>query len=405
MRRRNSTHITHDRSLRVGCAGLAILAAAAILLSGGCESVPTTRPRAETSIEVKHPDSPAVSESATEEASELATLAARDVEAFLNRQGRSDESREAQPESARRESREILWNTPDDDEKSEADREVEQTPVQPSELFLLSDDEEPNETKSPAANDAPDGDATLDQDRIRELIVELSKELYREATYADMPLRELMLIAATTMVTPDRALDPQAIPALTPRERELLGEFQSFFAHVGQQLDGSRTADEVLMHALDELRSSLRTEPQLQLDAMALCTRVGGFGDYDPFNRYAFLAHSEQQAVLYLELAGFTSELNQKNEWVTELSLQVMIYSDRDGIPVWREDWQTAVDVSRKKRQDFFMVQIMTLPKALSVGKYHLKIRVRDEKSGAEAEGSITFEMVADPKLAAGAGR
>jgi hypothetical protein len=33
------------------------------------------------------------------------------------------------------------------------------------------------------------------------------------------------------------------------------------------------------------------------------------------------------------------------------------------------------------------------------VGKYHLKVRMRDEKSGAEAETAITFEMVADPKM------
>jgi hypothetical protein len=44
---------------------------------------------------------------------------------------------------------------------------------------------------------------------------------------------------------------------------------------------------------------------------------------------------------------------------------------------------------------------VITLPKALSVGKYTLKVRLRDEKSGAETEGSLPFEMVADPKLAA----
>jgi hypothetical protein len=36
------------------------------------------------------------------------------------------------------------------------------------------------------------------------------------------------------------------------------------------------------------------------------------------------------------------------------------------------------------------------------VGRYHLKVRIRDEKSGAEAEGSIPFEMVADPRMAVG---
>ena len=35
----------------------------------------------------------------------------------------------------------------------------------------------------------------------------------------------------------------------------------------------------------------------------------------------------------------------------------------------------------------------------LSVGRYQLKISVRDEKSRAEAEASLEFEMVADPSL------
>ncbi len=104
---------------------------------------------------------------------------------------------------------------------------------------------------------------------------------------------------------------------------------------------------------------------------------------------------------MYVEIDDFTSEPNEKGEWVTELSQQITIYADRDGIPVWRSgDMQTAVDRSQKKRNDFFLLQIITLPKALSVGKYHMKVQVRDEKSGAEAEDAIEFEMVADPKLA-----
>jgi hypothetical protein len=89
------------------------------------------------------------------------------------------------------------------------------------------------------------------------------------------------------------------------------------------------------------------------------------------------------------------------NQWLTEISQQLEIISDRDGIPVWSEPWQKAVDVTSHRRRDFFTTQIITLPEALSVGRYHLKIRVRDEKSGAETEESITFEMVADPKLTA----
>ena len=103
--------------------------------------------------------------------------------------------------------------------------------------------------------------------------------------------------------------------------------------------------------------------------------------------------------MVYLEIDEFTSELNEKGQWVTELSQELVIYSDRDGIPVQREGWQTGVDLTKHRRTDFFVVQIITLAERLSVGRYQLKIRVRDERSGAEAETAIDFEMIADPRL------
>jgi hypothetical protein len=245
-----------------------------------------------------------------------------------------------------------------------------------------------------------------DSDRLRRLIVELSSELYRRGAYSDMPLRELLLIAATTMVTPDRALATDALPGVTERERELLAKMQEFFSQVGVKL--AETGDpEVLVAEVDALHLQLSRQPQLLVAQASLCTRVGGFGDYDEFPRnveghYAFLAHSAQQAVVYVEIEDFTSELSEKGQWVTQLSQQLVVISERDGIPVWKEDWQAGVDLSRKQREDFFIVQVVTLPERLSVGRYNLKIRIRDDRSGAEAETAIDFEMVADARLAGG---
>lgn len=242
---------------------------------------------------------------------------------------------------------------------------------------------------------------SLEPDRLRHLMVDLSRELYATGAYSEAPLRQLMMIAAMSMIDPDRKLEPQAIPDLTDKERELLGYLQAFFADLGKSLDGSPDAEKSIVEAVAKLRESIVKEPQLTLATVALCTRVGGYGDFTEFDKRAFLALAEQKAIVYLEIEDFTSQLNSKSEYVTEISQQLTIYNDRDGIPVWRGDWQAAVDVTKNKRQDFFTVQVITLPKALSVGKYHLKVRARDEKSGAEAENSLDFEMVADPKMAA----
>lgn len=260
------------------------------------------------------------------------------------------------------------------------------------------------------AGAAHDADAVIDvallrPDRIRQLIVDLSRELYAEGAYSAHPLRELAIIAALSMHDQQRRLDPAAIPDLTEDERQVLAGLQSFFTTIGERL-GSETSvssntsvSNAVAEAAATLRQSLVHEPVLKLPTAALCTRVGGFGDYTPFEKYAFLAATEQKAIVYLEIGDFVSEINQYNEYVTEISQQLTIYGERDGIPVWKEDWLTATDVTRNKRQDFFTTQIIALPKALGVGRYILKIRVRDEKSKAESETSITFELIADPKL------
>jgi len=366
-----------------------------------CATHNRTTSTASTSSDLPPEAIAADAEAEPNQGSTLADLAQRDVEAFLNRRRASSDEQDDAPEARPHEPRrEIIWNqgpSSSGDSSPATTIALDNTPsIQPSSLFLGSEDT-PDEPETPK----PEPSDTLDRDRVRELVVELSKELYRDAAHADMPLRELFLIAATTLVSPDRELNADAIPGLTPRERDLLREFQQFFVQLGSKLDGTHDVDDIIIASIESLRANLRNDPQLQLGTVALCTRVGGFGDFDPFNKYAFLAHTNQQAVVYIELAGFTSELNQRSEWVTEISQQLTIYSDRDGIPVWREDWQAAVDVSKNKRHDFFVVQVITFPQSLSVGRYQLKLRLRDEKSGAEAEGTIPFEMVADPKLAA----
>jgi hypothetical protein len=262
----------------------------------------------------------------------------------------------------------------------------------------------PMPTELPGGSVVPDQEPQIaETDPLGRLIVELSAELYRRGAYSDMPLRELLLIAATTMVTPDRALVPDALPGLTPREREIVGLMQDFFRQLGEDL-AERGDPEVLVGAIDKLSKALHKQPQLVLPEAALCSRVGGFGDYDEFpvnddGRYRFLAQDGQQAVVYVEVEDFTSERNKKGEWVTELSQQLVIFSDRDGIPVWREDWQLGTDTSKNRREDFFIVQVITLPPRLSVGLYQFKIHVRDKRSGAEAEVTVEFEMVADSRM------
>mgnify|MGYP001232796136 CR=1 FL=1 len=137
----------------------------------------------------------------------------------------------------------------------------------------------------------------------------------------------------------------------------------------------------------------------LGIPRVALCTRVAGFGDYDEWgNRtgeetYTFIAHAGQPVIIYAEMEGVSSRLEDGSLWESITSQYLVIHSERDGLPIWEEAWQTASDRSRVRRRSYFTTQVVELPPALSAGDYRLTLRVRDEKTGKEAEQSIRFTM------------
>ena len=330
--------------------------------------------------------------------------AQRDVEHLMSLSQRpaNDDSPQA-PRPVRRS--DIQWNLPGLYKPREASipTPAPPPPPKPSQGSLAADQStSPPPLLQPQTYRSTANEPPLD-DRLRELMVELSREAYHQATFSDAPLRHLLVIVAQAVLSPDRQLQVNAIPGLTDQERELLSAMQTFYTDLGQELAQSGDP-EALPAAVAQLHRNLTKVPQLRLNHAVLSSRVSGFGAYDEFKRneagrYAFLAHSRQQAVVYMEIEDFTSELNANGEWVTELSQQLVIFSDRDGIPVWRQQWQPVVDVTKNRRHDFYIVQVVTFPEQLSVGLYQLKISVRDEKSQAEAEASLELEMVADQSL------
>lgn len=235
--------------------------------------------------------------------------------------------------------------------------------------------------------------------RLGEAMVELRRVLYQNASYADSPLREYLAIAALAMVDPDRALDPDVLYDLSESERELLRAYQNHFLHIGEELM-AQSDEATLIALIDELRRDVTNQGPLKIARAELCTRVDGFGRIAAFDKNAFLAGSGQDAVVYAEIDGFTSEQNEQGLWVTDLWQELVIYSAHDGVPVWHQDWRAAPDVASRRRTDFFISYIITIPDRLTVGQYTLKIRVRDEKTHAIAETGIEFRIVADPTLA-----
>ncbi len=363
---------------------------------------------------------PPVSADPTNAISDLSRQASSDVDWLLGNQrsanssppdtkislndSKNDQSARQIPRPQQR----VIWNDTVPMQKAEPTQRIAQatppdsanSPGKTSVSPLFRPEGDSVEVKNlPDPEAAPD-DQTLQPDKRTQLMVKLTSELYKESTWSDMPLRNLLAIASLSMVDPERRLNPEALPDLSERERELFTILQAFFAELGEGLDGSKEAETVVTTAVTNLKQAMNTEPPLTLRTMALCSRVGSFGDYDEITRRSFLALAEESFGLYLEVDNFTSTESEKGQWVTELSLALTIYRDDDGTPVWRQNWTPTVDRSKNRRQDFFIAQKVMLPKALGTGKYQLKVRLRDDKNGAITEDAIEFTMVADPKMA-----
>jgi hypothetical protein len=137
-----------------------------------------------------------------------------------------------------------------------------------------------------------------------------------------------------------------------------------------------------------------------RIGKIEFCRTVSGYGVYEPFESTTFLAGIEQPLILYVELENFTS-LHDGQQFRVELSQEVALYTDADGVRVWHLPQERIVDTSRNKRRDFFTVQLLHLPARLGVGKYRLKVRIHDVNAGSFDEVTMPITLVASQSTTA----
>lgn len=232
------------------------------------------------------------------------------------------------------------------------------------------------------------------------LLVDMRKQLFQRSTWSDRPMREWITMSALSLVDEGIELHDGDLRDLSEKEREQVQAFHAFFEELRGTIAAPTSSSDALEDAIERLRIAVSDHPELKLPAAHLCWEVTGFADFEAFEPPRFLAGSEQEVILYLAIAGFTSIENDRGRWVTELSQQLLIFDDASGTVQWNDPWQSVPDECKTKRTDFFTTQRFRVPRLLSIGSYHLKVRVRDEQSGAEAEVGVPFEIVADPRRA-----
>ncbi len=160
------------------------------------------------------------------------------------------------------------------------------------------------------------------------------------------------------------------------------------------------TGEEALAHATD-LRQLLAKQADPVVSAVAFCRRVGTFGVYDPMTSDDFVAGHSIEAIVYSEVANLSSELNSEGLFETRLSTRLEVLT-ADGESVWQHEEAEIIDVCRRRRTDFFVVQRVTLPPTLPVGDYVLKVLVADRLSGRADEAAHAFAISSPLSVARG---
>ena len=182
----------------------------------------------------------------------------------------------------------------------------------------------------------------------------------------------------------------------------------------GRLLAASGSADPSI--AADALRSAaegLEEAQVVRIRRAELCRRVDGFARYETFEDLAFLAGRVNRMIVYTEVDRFrqrplgerdagSAGAPPQSRFAVSLTQSLNLYFAEGGLLVWRRPPQTVNDFARDRLRDFYIIDTIDLPATLAAGSYTLKVVVRDEATGQQAESIIPLRLVADPSLARG---
>lgn len=376
----------------------------------GVRAAPATRPvwSSEASVVVEEPGS--TPQSLATDAAAYARAIERQLE---QRQQRERQQLQPQPldTAVKTESQKPVANKPGDDEQVRwlDAREIRLSldpPVQPvhavqlsaaqplavpasfTDLPIATHAKPPAPATQPSVTEAQPRRATAPVDDLevalsrqvktnpRDVVAQLDYQLLQFLRGQPVP----QLTAIGTLATEDREVVAAVMDALA-----------NFRTSARSSSVGSAGALAPKLKPLVELSERLRAAGGLGIPTAAFCTRVDGFGIYEPTaNR--FPAGRESRVILYCEVENFASQLNAKNLWETRLTLETTLY-DSKGTRVAAEERRPITDLSRNRRRDFFARGFIRIP-ALPAGAYSLMVTVMDTQANRIAEAKVPVEIM-----------
>lgn len=189
--------------------------------------------------------------------------------------------------------------------------------------------------------------------------------------------------------------DMAALSVLPAEDRELVSAVLDGLSNFRSTLrsDNNMLLSRKVKPLLD-LADRLRTQTDLTIGTVALCTKVEGFGMYDAIEPARFAAGREHPAIIYCQIENFASQFNENKQWETRLTMESVMYTE-SGLNVWSDKTTPIVDRSRQRRHDFFVVRMIRIPANLTIGRYLLKVTLVDQQASRVAEATVPIQVVA----------
>lgn len=198
--------------------------------------------------------------------------------------------------------------------------------------------------------------------------------------------------------------DLAAMAKLPQEDRDILTALLDGLSNFrsGLKADDNLLLSEKLRPLMD-LSTRLRTQAELAIPTVALCTEVRGFGVYTPIEPARFESSRPgpqgkgvvgPQFVIYCEIQNLASRQSPDGRWESTFTQESVLYTDQ-GVPVWTSERIPMKDQARNRRQDFYSAARVSLPAGqLPVGRYVLKVSIEDGVSNRVAEATTPVDIV-----------
>jgi len=247
----------------------------------------------------------------------------------------------------------------------------------------------------PATVGGSGGQASASLDRA---IAETRAQLAADASNAELQWRLGLLQLAAGRISDAGDVSRE----LTEKQRGLLARQVAVEAALSDLLRGNAAGPSAAFAAVEALADALRSDAELELPTLALCTKVTTFGVYDELPDALLRPYQANRAIVYCEIRNLATQKDNAGLHHSALATRLELFTE-DGRSLWNHVQERIEDTSRRRRQDFFIAQLVTFPADLGPGTYVLKATVTDLLADKTNETSRRITVGGEAAMAASA--